>query len=303
MSTSVLAFSRALPLAILVIATARPAFGGWQGTFDGKWDPGRIQTSGDNVLIVERAYVWDNGEGKSPTGGGSNWAWYGLKHGPYGNVHLKVYSPDGTYLLRDTMLHGPWETGTRKWEWKDDEGVEYVNYGIYDWDAFGYDAVRIEIYESDPGPGRSDDYLMTLLVNRQRSYCGLHYSSYHIPTLDLRTVDLSGSRRWDTERRLLVSNRTGRSINVYVSAYTVFSSGGKGWTPVIGPFYFSPSDTRPTSLKDTAANWEVTGDWIHIWAESSDGQYVWNGYQDKALGIAKECTTPDLEDYTFTFNR
>jgi hypothetical protein len=294
---------RSLPVALIVTAVTSAAFAGWRGTFDGRWDPVRIQTSGDNVLIVERAYVWDNGEGKSPTGGGSDWAWYGVKHGPYGNLHLKVYSPDGAYLLRHTMLHGAWKTGDHKWEWKDDEGVEYINYGIYDWDAFGYDIVRVEIYESDPGPWRSDDYLMTLLVDRRRSYCGLHYSSYHMPTLDVRTVDLSGGRRWDTERRLLVSNKTGQPINVYVRAYTVSSMGGKDWTPVIGPFYFGPGNSRPTFLRDSATNWDVTGDWVYIWAESSDGRYVWNGYKGNALSIAKDCATPDLEDYTFTFNR
>ncbi len=288
---------------VAVIAVAGSAFGDWQGTFDGRWDPGRIQTSGDNVLIVERAYVWDNGEGKSPTGEGSDWAWYGVKHGPDGNLHLKVYSPDGKFLLRDTMLHGAWETGDRKWEWKDDEGLEYIYYGIYDWDDFGYDAVQIEIYESDPGPFRSHDYLMTLHVDRQRSYCGVGYSSYHMPILDLRTVDLSGSKRWDTERRLLVSNNTGRAINVYVISYTLLSTGGKDWTRVIGPFHFIAGDSRATFLWDSDSNWEVTGDWVYIWAESSDGQYVWNKYRENALFIAKECPTPELENYSLSFDR
>lgn len=166
----------------------------WKGIFDGKVDARRIHTSGNNLLVVERAYVWDNGEGKHPDGTGSDRAWYGWKHGPKGNFHVKIYAPDQRTELKHTRLHGPWHTHKNMYEWKDDEGLEYVNYGLYDWDSHPYTRVYIWIYESDPpnGWGRRHDTLMTLWVDRDSSRAGVSYSSYHIPTLDLRTVRLAG---------------------------------------------------------------------------------------------------------------
>ncbi len=168
----------------------------WLGTIDGSIDYKNILTTGNNVLTIQDVYVWDNGEGVSPEGQGSNCSWYGMCHGPLGRIHIKIYGPDKKTLLYHTYLHGPWKTGENKFEWKDNEGLTYSNYGIYDWDWFSFDNIYIQIYESDPkkviGFLRKHDTLIYLHVNRYSSKNGLRFSSHHIPILDLTTKNLGG---------------------------------------------------------------------------------------------------------------
>ena len=85
------------------------------------------------------------------------------------------------------------------------------------------------------------------------------------------------------EAILYISNRTGRCIDVYVSAYAEFATGGRHWTPVIGPFRFMPHQSAPMSLHDVNTDWDVKGEWAHLWAEACDGQGVWNAYQTTPL--------------------
>jgi len=141
---------------------AAPAF------FDGNLDPG-IQKPGPDSLLLLYAFVCDNGEGRSPCGEGSNCSWYGHCHGPLGNIHVTVIDVGTKTDLRSTMLHGPHRTGTTKFEWDDNEEVVYTNYALLDWRTSTSKDVMIHMWESDPGPGRGNDPIISFRVRRSES--------------------------------------------------------------------------------------------------------------------------------------
>lgn len=285
----------------------------YQGVFDGKKDSKRLINYGDNILTVNYANIWDNGEGKSPTGKGSDRSWYGMKHGPYGNLHLLIYAPNQETLLVHTRLHGPWKTGSYKWEWLDNESLDYINYGIYDWDVYNYDHVYICIYESDPkdvkgipiGLFRKHDVLITMRVDKDESYCEMNYYNHNVPSIKLQTVDLNRTNRtWSTQKKLRVRNTSGKTIKVYVKAYTIFSNDNWGWTDWIGPFTFKSYDKSYYTLTDNSDNWTVRGTHIYIYAESEDEKTNWNRDRYDYISIQDNCSRPtsELKKYSYSFD-
>ncbi len=288
----------------------------WLGTFDGKKDPEMLHNYGDNILIVKKAYVWDNREGKKPTGKGSNYGFWGpfwKKHGPYGNFHVLIYAPDQKTLLGHTYLHGNWKTGATKWEWKDDEGLEYINYGIHDWDVFNYDDLYIIIYESDPSEwqgikipelitGRKHDIVMDFWVNRDESYCGVSYSNYNMPILELQTVDLSYTREWTKENYINIKNLSRTQIDVSVMICTTYLDGKMKWTEWLGPYQIYSHKQNPIRLIDFNG-WKLKGEWMYIHAVSTNGRYIWD--KDKNLGvyIGASCAKPYPGDFIYTFRK
>jgi len=154
-------------------------------------------TSGENILVIDFVHIWENGEGKDPFGYGSDRAPYpgfksigdffkGWKHGPHGNIHIKVYSLNGRLLKHISNLPGPEWTGS-KYEWLDDQYMNYSNFGIYDWDSENFSSVRVKIYESDPH--RKDDVLMNFVVNYDKHNYSV-FQSKHIPEIFLSTTSL-----------------------------------------------------------------------------------------------------------------
>lgn len=124
-----------------------------------------ILSEGESLLTIEYANVKDNGEGKWPP------------HGPYGSIHAVIYSPEqppeapwrSDFELYRTMLYGPHRTIGNLFEWLDNEELTYTNYALYDWDLYTSDQVVIRFYESDPGPGREHDDLLTATVSKQET--------------------------------------------------------------------------------------------------------------------------------------
>lgn len=152
-----------------------------------------VITEGDNVLVVDFVHVYDNAEGKKPDGSGTNWGWMGpipWKHGPVGNLHIRIYGDDGRELRHLRNLPGPARTLPR-FEWKDNQCMAYVNFGIWDWDWTTDTSVVVRIYESDPGPWREHDTLIRSRVLRtERSHID---STYFIPRIEFRTTTLPES--------------------------------------------------------------------------------------------------------------
>lgn len=124
-----------------------------------------ILSAGENLLTIEYAYVEDNGEEQR------------LPHGPYGSIHVVVYSPDQPpqapwspeLELYRTMLYGPHQTVGNLFEWLDNEAITYTNYALYDWSLHQYEQVTLRFYESDPGPGREHDDLLVAPVSRSET--------------------------------------------------------------------------------------------------------------------------------------
>ncbi len=149
-----------------------------------------VITAGDNVLVIDFVYVYDNAEGVKPDGLGTNWGWMGpipWKHGPVGNLHIRLYDDDGIELRHLRNLPGPARTLPR-FEWKDNQCMAYQNFGIWDWDWTTDSAVTVRIYESDPGPWREHDTLIRARVRRSEFACV--DSTYFIPRIELRTTTL-----------------------------------------------------------------------------------------------------------------
>lgn len=149
-----------------------------------------VITSGDNVLVIDFVHVFDNAEGKKPDGSGTNWGWMGpipWKHGPVGNLHIRLYADDGRELRHLRNLPGPARTLPR-FEWKDNQCMAYQNFGIWDWDWTVDSAVVVRIYESDPGPGREHDTLIRARVRRAET--ARVDSTYFIPRIEFRTTTL-----------------------------------------------------------------------------------------------------------------
>ena len=152
--------------------------------------------AGDNILTIDFVHIWDNGEGKDPWGAGSDYApypnptkpWQLMKHGPYGNIHVVVYSPSGQKLHEVSNLPGPEWTGS-KYEWLDNQWMSYRNFGIYDWDWFPYTTVTVRLYESDPGPFREHDDLIVMRV-QYKPLLSMTYESDHVPDVWLTTRNL-----------------------------------------------------------------------------------------------------------------
>lgn len=149
-----------------------------------------VITSGDNILVIDFVHVYDNAEGTKPDGSGTNWGWMGpipWKHGPVGNLHIRIYDDDGSELRHLRNLPGPARTLPR-FEWKDNQCMAYQNFGIWDWDLTADSAVTVRIYESDPGPWREHDTLILARVTRSET---VHAdSSYFIPRIEFRTTVL-----------------------------------------------------------------------------------------------------------------
>ena len=124
-----------------------------------------ILSVGEDLLTIEYAYVEDNGEEQQ------------LPHGPYGSIHVVIYGPEQPpeapwspeLELYRTMLYGPHQTVGNLFEWLDNEVMTYTNYALYDWSLHQYEQVTLRFYESDPGPGREHDDLLTAPVNRNET--------------------------------------------------------------------------------------------------------------------------------------
>ncbi|MDX2133974.1 MAG: hypothetical protein SFV52_04285 [Saprospiraceae bacterium] len=299
----------------------------WQGTFDGMNDNevdkntgrDRIVKRGNDVLVISSAYVWDNGEGKDPFGRGSDYGYWGpfwKKHGPEGNFHILIYNETLDEIIGHTRLHGPHRRGESKWEWKDNEGLNYINYGIFDWTKYDKENVFIIIYESDPSEtnfmgrklrvpewvsGREHDILISFWVNKSKSYCGLSLQNHHIPILTLSTVDLNmqNKRKWTYESQIVVKNNTGEAIEVYAKPYNTSNVAWDGW---YGPFIIpnSSQNTYPLLNKN---KYNLTGGYFCIYAMSIDGAKVWDENKDNYINCRAECEmpieNPSQVEYTF----
>lgn len=155
-----------------------------------QYDLHNVITEGGNVLVIDYVHVHDNGEGKKPDGSGSDWGWMGpipWKHGPIGNLHIKIESPEGRELRHVRNLPGPMRTLPR-YEWGDNQCMAYLNFGIWDWDLTEDTVVVVRIYESDPGLFREHDTLIRSTVWRNRR--AQSDSTYFIPRIDFRTTQL-----------------------------------------------------------------------------------------------------------------
>lgn len=132
--------------------------------FDGSLTD-EILSVGEELLTIEYAYVEDNGEGQWPP------------HGPYGSIHVVVYSPEqppeapwsANLELYRTMLYGPHQTVGNLFEWLDGEEITYTNYALYDWRSYQYEQITLRFYESDPGSGRKHDDLLVAFVSRNET--------------------------------------------------------------------------------------------------------------------------------------
>lgn len=145
---------------------------------------------GDNILVIDFVHVYDNGEGERPDGSGTNWGWMGpipWKHGPVGNLHIRIYGDDGRELRHLRNLPGPSRTLPR-FEWKDNQCMVYLNFGIWDWDWSTDSTATVLIYESDPGPGREHDTLIRTQIPRGMAEWA--DSNYYIPRIEFRTTTL-----------------------------------------------------------------------------------------------------------------
>ena len=146
-----------------------------------------ILSEGEALLTIEHAHV--NGEGKWPP------------HGPYGSIHVVVYSPEqrpeapwqSECELYRTMLYGPHKTIGDLYEWLDDEALNYTNYALYDWNLHTFDQIVLRFYESDPGPGREHDELLAVVVSKQDTQA--HTITLHSEAVEIRirTQKLSAS--------------------------------------------------------------------------------------------------------------
>lgn len=169
----------------------RPPAAAITGMCDARvYDFSNVITGGDNILVIDFVHVFDNAEGVKPDGSGTNWGWMGpipWKHGPVGNLHIRLYSDDGRELRHVRNLPGPARTLPR-FEWKDNQCMAYQNFGIWDWDETADSAIVVRIYESDPGPGREHDTLIRARITRlETSHAD---SSYFIPRIEFRTTTL-----------------------------------------------------------------------------------------------------------------
>ena len=156
--------------------------------FDGRLVEG-VLSAGEGLLTIEYAHVIDNGEGAWPP------------HGPYGSIHVVVYRPEQSpgppwqpdLELYETMLYGPHQTVGDLFEWLDDERLAYTHYGLYDWNWQEFDWVVLRFYESDPGPGRGHDDLLSVVVSREESQTQSITVHSRAMEVRLRTVNLG---RW-----------------------------------------------------------------------------------------------------------
>lgn len=105
-----------------------------------------------------------------------------------------------------------------------------------------------------------------------------------------------GVKIFYSDQRVIVKNLTGRDINVFACVYTDYADGRQGWTDWLGPFQISFDQTKGTPLLGSEG-WEVAGYWLGIYAESTDGAYVWNAYKKDALNIASERPMEKRTDY------
>lgn len=152
-----------------------------------------VITEGDNVVVIDFVHVYDNAEGKKPDGSGTNWGWMGpipWKHGPVGNLHIRIYGDDARELRHIRNLPGPERTLPR-FEWNDNQCMAYLNFGIWDWDWSADTSITVRIYESDPGPWRDHDTLIRAKVSR--SVQAQVDSTYFIPRIEFRTTALPES--------------------------------------------------------------------------------------------------------------
>lgn len=175
-------------------SASRPPYGPIDGQCNaGTYDFHNVITEGDNILVIDFVHVYDNAEGKKPDGSGTNWGWMGpipWKHGPVGNLHIRIYGDDGRELRHLRNLPGPARTLPR-FEWKDNQCMAYLNFGIWDWDWTADTSVVVRIYESDPGPWREHDTLIRACVPRaERAHAD---STYFIPRIEFRTTTLPES--------------------------------------------------------------------------------------------------------------
>lgn len=128
------------------VATAQPQT--WY-TMDVRGFPKTI-AKGTNVLVIEKAYVRNNGEN-------------GVRGD--GAIGLHLYYKENEEWKRDKLmqLFGPRFTGleddgTKKWEWSDWEGVRYTGFGLLQWSTKWEDgwSIRIKLEEGDHGLGKQD---------------------------------------------------------------------------------------------------------------------------------------------------
>lgn len=164
------------------------------------YDFPNVITEGDSVLVIDFVHVFDNAEGVAPDGSGSNWGWMGpipWKHGPVGNLHIRVYGEDGRELRHVRNLPGPARTPPR-FEWKDNQCMAYRNFGIWNWGLSKDTVVTVWVYESDPGPGREHDTLIRSRV--RRSIESTTDSTYFVPVIKFQTTALPESHTSSASR-------------------------------------------------------------------------------------------------------
>jgi len=95
-----------------------------------------------NTLYIDWIGVIDNGEG-------DDWP-----HGPLGSLHATIWNSSGRKVA-SFVIHGP-----TSGEWLDGDAASYDGIEIGEVGLLpGMNGVRLQIWESDPGPWRSDDVL------------------------------------------------------------------------------------------------------------------------------------------------
>ncbi len=119
--------------------------------------------------------VVDNGEGDGA-------------HGPHGNLHIDVWDARGRKIVDNNVLVGP-----SNGDFLDgDQGSYFFSVGTIS----KYNrAIRIRIWESDPGPFRSHDVLFDQWISGP----GIYGSGYAAGSVAVRNALRRGATKWVNE--------------------------------------------------------------------------------------------------------
>ncbi|MBD3339555.1 MAG: hypothetical protein GF353_10625 [Candidatus Lokiarchaeota archaeon] len=104
---------------------------------------------GKNLLTIERAFIRDDGE---------NNFWRGCADI---GLHIYEYNNGNWKPTKNIRLYGPYycgidNDGSKKFEWLDNLGIIYKNFGILKWKNFSGDLIRIKLEEGDHGLTKND---------------------------------------------------------------------------------------------------------------------------------------------------
>jgi hypothetical protein len=123
-------------------------------------------------LYLDWIGVIDNGEGDG-------------MHGPHGNLHIDTWNAVGAKVVDNEVLIGP---SSR--EFLDGDQARYgLLIGMI---GAGNLAVRVKIWESDPGPFREHEVLFDQWIAGP----GLYYSGYAAPADAVRNARRRGANAW-----------------------------------------------------------------------------------------------------------